>query len=126
LREPRRADGLWRHTCFECFLRTKGEGYQEFNFSPSREWAAYWFRGYRDPDEQPPACDLRITLARDAGAVRLDATIPASALVRVSNPWRLGLSAVVEETSGAMSYWALRHPAGKPDFHHDETFALEL
>jgi hypothetical protein len=41
-------------------------------------------------------------------------------------PWRLGLSAVIEDTSGRMSYWALAHPAGKPDFHHLDCFAYEL
>ena len=37
---PARADGLWRHTCFEAFLRAgPGEAYHEFNFAPSRRWA---------------------------------------------------------------------------------------
>jgi hypothetical protein len=40
--------------------------------------------------------------------------------------WRLGLSAVIEETNGRKSYWALSHPPGKPDFHHSDCFALEL
>ena len=40
--------------------------------------------------------------------------------------WRLGLSAVIEETSGRKSYWALAHPPGKADFHHSDCFALEL
>jgi hypothetical protein len=39
---------------------------------------------------------------------------------------RLGLSAVVEATDGGLSYWALRHPPGKPDFHHIDAFALQL
>ena len=34
-------------------------------------------------------------------------------------------AAVIEEESGAISYWALRH-AGKPDFHQASAFALEL
>jgi hypothetical protein len=38
----------------------------------------------------------------------------------------LGLSAVIEETSGAKSYWALAHPPGRPDFHHADGFALML
>src|SRR5271166_3453665 len=43
-----RADGLWRHTCFEAFLRTpSGEAYVELNLSPSTAWAAYRFSGYR-------------------------------------------------------------------------------
>jgi hypothetical protein len=40
--------------------------------------------------------------------------------------WRLGLSAVIEETSGRRSYWALAHPPGKADFHHSDCFAHEL
>ena len=40
--------------------------------------------------------------------------------------WRLGLAAVIEETSGRKSYWALAHPPGKPDFHHSDCFALEF
>src|SRR5512135_3155999 len=43
-----RADELWRHTCFEAFLRTlPGAGYSEFNFAPSTQWAAYRFSSYR-------------------------------------------------------------------------------
>jgi len=39
---------------------------------------------------------------------------------------RLGLSAVVESVDGGLSYWAMRHPPGKPDFHHVDAFALQL
>jgi hypothetical protein len=40
--------------------------------------------------------------------------------------WRLGLSALIEETSGRKSCWALTHPPGKPDFHHPDCFAHEF
>jgi hypothetical protein len=40
--------------------------------------------------------------------------------------WRLGLSALLEEASGRMSYWALAHSTGRPDFHHADCFACEL
>jgi hypothetical protein len=40
--------------------------------------------------------------------------------------WEVGLSAVIEAADGALSYWALRHPAGRPDFHHPDCFALDL
>jgi hypothetical protein len=38
----------------------------------------------------------------------------------------LGLSAVIEEKNGVMSYWALKHPPGPPDFHHASGFVLEI
>ena len=40
--------------------------------------------------------------------------------------WRLGLSALIEDTSGHKSYWALAHPSGQADFHHSDCFAYEL
>jgi hypothetical protein len=40
--------------------------------------------------------------------------------------WRLGLSALIEDTSGSKSCWALAHPPGKPDFHHPDCFAHEF
>ena len=36
----------------------------------------------------------------------------------------LGLCAVLESAEGELSYWALRHSAGGPDFHDASTFAL--
>ena len=40
--------------------------------------------------------------------------------------WQMGLSAVLEETDGTKSYWALAHPPGAPDFHHPDCFALDI
>src|SRR5262245_7953921 len=44
---PERADELWKHTCFEIFLRRADQAYAEFNFAPSGQWAAYSFDAYR-------------------------------------------------------------------------------
>jgi hypothetical protein len=121
-RPPRVADRLWQHTCCELFIAdAAGPGYQEFNFSPSGEWAAYRFTGYR---EGVPlvAADPKIRVQRGAGSLKLEAQVHAAAKGRL----RIGLCAVIEETGGAISYWALRHPPGKPDFHHNDAFALTL
>lgn len=120
---PERADELWKHTCFEAFIRPlPGMAYREFNLAPSTRWAAYRFDGYRqgmrNADDTPlPA----IAIERDAGRFALHATlaVPDGVL-------RLGLSAVIEEQGGAKSYWALAHGQGRPDFHHSDCFALEL
>lgn len=121
------ADGLWRHTCFEVFVARHGSSaYREFNFSPSGEWAAYTFTGYRAGMlplqlHRPP--ELR--WQREAGRLELLAILAADALSADAGAVRLALSAVIEEQSGTITYWALNHPAGKPDFHHPESFALE-
>jgi len=125
-----RSDELWQHTCFEAFLRAApGAAYYEFNFAPSTQWAAYRFSGYRsgmrvasgisapriEVQSSPACCTLQASLELD----RLP-DLPRDAL------WQLGLSAVIEETSGRKSYWALAHPPGKADFHHSDCFAHEF
>src|SRR5262245_9526011 len=41
-------DGLWKHTCFEAFIRDRaGTAYRELNVSPSTEWALYSFDNCR-------------------------------------------------------------------------------
>ena len=125
-----RGDRLWDHTCFEAFIRaSSGEGYYEFNFSPSAQWAAYMFTGYRSGRTEAaeiggPAIEVRSSPDR----YTLQATLELGSLLGLSrqSPWRLGLSAVIESTSGRKSYWALAHPPGKPDFHHKDCFAHEL
>jgi len=128
--ESTRADELWRHTCFEAFLRPpSGDAYCEFNFAPSTQWAAYGFSGYRSgmrvADEVgAPFIEVR----SGADFYVLQASLDLGRLAHLQNDavWRLGLSAVIEEERGALSYWALQHPPGRADFHHSDCFALEL
>lgn len=125
-----RADELWRHTCFEAFIcPAPGKAYYEFNVAPSTQWAAYRFNGYRsgmrvatvigtpeiDVRSRPECCTVQASLVFNE-----EADLPRA------ETWRLGLSAVIEETNGRKSYWALAHPPGRPDFHHSDCFTCEL
>jgi hypothetical protein len=121
--EPERMDDLWKHTCFEAFARIAGaEAYDEFNFSPSTEWAVYRFARYRDGMNKPVVLAPRVEGGMEGDVYVLHAAFDLPG----DGPWRVGLSAVIEETSGGKSYWALKHAPGKPDFHHADSFALEL
>ena len=158
--EPVRADELWRTTCFELFLRRPGsEGYLEFNFSPSGQWAAYAFDGYRagrrnleiapililGPVSGQAALAWETHLLRQGHEAEFARKIskpfdhPAGPVAQFAlgvtfddpglgdgAPWLAGLSAVIEEAQGALSYWALAHPSDKPDFHHPDSFVLDL
>ncbi len=125
-----RTDELSRHTCYEAFVRTSAdESYYEFNFSPSTQWAAYHFNGYRSgmrvaTEISPPV----IQTQSNATSYTLQAVLKLGLLPSLPSAaaWRLGLSAVIEDTSGRKSYWALAHPPGKPDFHHSDCFAYEF
>lgn len=123
-KDPERADGLWKTTCFELFVRVCDEpGYLEFNFSPSSDWAAYAFDAYRKGMRVLPIEDPEIWISPNSShftlAVEALPNLPSSML-------HVALSAVIEETDGTKSYWALRHPPGAPDFHHPDCFALTL
>lgn len=112
-----RTDELWRHTCFEAFIRGEDAGYREFNFSPGGAWAAYRFDGYRE-GMRDAAASPNMNWPGDTGTVSVTVGVPGD--------WRVGLTAIIEEADGTKSYWALSHPAGEPDFHHPDCFVLEL
>jgi hypothetical protein len=129
-RAARFANRLWEHTCFEIFIRAQGlPAYHEFNLSPSGEWAAYAFERYR---EGVPLVDEslnpQVTVRSAAGKLEVEAVIRLDLLspTYARTALALAVSAVVEHRDGAICYWALRHPAGKPDFHHPDAFALRL
>ena len=120
---PERADELWRNTCFEVFIKTLGShSYSEFNFSPSRRWAAYGFDdtrlGMRNLDVAVPSLTLQVNAEFLILTASLD---PGHA-----GPLRLAVSAVIETIDGQLSYWALTHPGERPDFHDPDGFVLDL
>jgi len=124
-----RTDELWRHTCFEAFVRTSpGAAYYEFNFAPSTRWAAYRFSGYRSGMRAATEIAApRIAVQSSQTSYRLQAALDLDQMASLQGgtAWRIGLSAVIEEVSGNQSYWALAHPPGKADFHHADGFALK-
>jgi hypothetical protein len=118
---PAPGERLWQHLCCEAFVAMAGAvAYREYNFSPSGEWGAFEFRRYREggPLAVP---DPGIAVRTDAQALELSASVEVAAA-----KLRVALCVVIEELDGALSYWALRHPASRPDFHHPDGFALEI
>ncbi|MFV0643449.1 MAG: DOMON-like domain-containing protein [Sphingomonadaceae bacterium] len=121
-----RADELWQSTCFEAFLQPLGgQTYVELNLSPSERWAAYDFDAPREnmrerafPHE--PDCTIR----QGSNMVIFDAAIPDDGLPDA--PCAMGIGAVLEETDGVKSYWALSHGDGAPDFHDPTCFTARL
>ncbi|WP_294329380.1 DOMON-like domain-containing protein [uncultured Sphingomonas sp.] len=120
---PVRTDGLWQTTCLELFVADAHAAYREFNFAPSGQWAAYGFAARREgvaplAMPEPPAIQL---VARE-GETILSVVLPGIG----PGPLRLGITAVIEETDGTKSYWALRHGGDAPDFHDPDCFVAQL
>jgi hypothetical protein len=133
-----------------------GDQYSEFNFSPSGEWAAYRFERYRKGMSDLPlkapqifsSDEAQFALAAkahfpdlsldvlDTEEFSINGDAPPSQFSVSANlndaslfhetGGSIALSAVIEEKDGTKSYWALKHPPGKPDFHHRDCFALTL
>jgi hypothetical protein len=110
--EPGRADNLWRTTCFELFVAGEGTSYREFNFSPSGQWAAYQFDDYRSGMCEADA-RIESELCHENNILQLAAEIKTE----FANPVLVGLTAVIEEVGGIISYWSTAFAPGKPDFH---------
>ena len=72
----------------------------------------------------PPGLAVR----RFDDRLELDAALDLADLkgLREAPTLKLAVTAVVEDDSGNLTYWALKHAAGKPDFHHQDGFVLEL
>ncbi len=124
---PAPADALWRTTCCELFIGTgDSNGYREFNFSPSGQWAACDFSDYRVRAPALPRLPTpRIWSAYYQNRLRLDATLPVGALP-ASACLPCALAVIIEAHDGRLGYWALGHPPGRPDFHHRSGFTLCL
>lgn len=114
---------LWNQTCFEAFLRPKnGSGYFEINLSPTGAWNIYRFETYRAP--QPPtefleAEVLEIKQTRESLSARIRLPGLDLSLIEAS------LCAILKLKNEKTSYWANRHSAHQPDFHHPDSFILE-
>ena len=117
---PDRCDKLWQTTCFEAFIGD--DSYAEFNFAPSKQWAAYRFDAYRENMTMLDVkAEPKILLDASESHFALEVAVPLD-----GHAHRLALSAIIEETDGTKSYWALAHPPGKPDFHAPACFAATL
>ena len=89
--------------------------------SARREADGALLLGYRlDGDPGAP----QISLREPSRCLELSVRLPAELLP--AGDLLVGLTAVVEHADGSHRYWALRHPAGQPDFHHRDGFALAL
>jgi hypothetical protein len=109
---PGRREELWKTTCFELFVADNNDGYREFNFSPSSEWAAYQFDDYRR-GRRPAVAEIEINLSSNLKELimiaKIESEFPEAAQV--------GLTAVIEEADGLIRYWSTSFAPGEPDFH---------
>lgn len=128
-----RQDLLWQATCLEFFLAAADQSdYWEYNLSPSGHWNVYHLDSYRQGLAAEPAYkQLPFSVKCDDQHQQLSLSLtcalpPAVATPRAAAGLELGVSAVLQSSSGELTYWALAHPGSEPDFHHRGGFCLRL
>jgi len=99
---PVRAHQLWEHSCFELFIRpARGEGYCEFNFAPSRQWAAYSFRRHRSGMADIQVGAPAIICSRDAGSFEMRVDLDVGAVPELAGAAALRAAAVRRAAAAA-------------------------
>ena len=144
---PQRRDGLWQHTCLEAFVAEAGqEAYWEFNLAPSGDWAVYRLARTREglePDSCYDALPFEVLRQPEVegettkqptnelteqlvNGLTVELRCPLPPALASSPELSVGLTAVLEDHRGRLSYWALTHPAAEPDFHDRRGWILKL
>jgi hypothetical protein len=125
-REPRheRVIKLWEKTCFELFIKNNRDEYMEFNFSPVFEWNAFFF----------PKKGEALTEWKKMDSVKfdiLDSLDVFEVIVEINKKkfpenffegCQAGITTVIKEKTGNLSYWALSHHDQRPNFHNFKSF----
>ncbi|MEH2232728.1 MAG: DOMON-like domain-containing protein [Nostoc sp.] len=125
---PLRKHELWEDTCFEFFLGIKDSArYWEFNLSPAGHWNVYRFDGYRQGMQEETAFEkLPFSVHNQADALVLALDVDLNKIVSTNQGIEIGITTVIKNIHGNVSYWALTHKGEEADFHLRDSFIVEL
>lgn len=116
----KRADDLWKETCFEAFWSRPGEkSYWELNLSPAGKWNLYFFEDYRKP--QPPQKSSDFSLE---DVITTPNSLRCFLQTKIEIPsLDISICSVIK-TAANTFYYSTAHKGEKPDFHLRESFIL--
>lgn len=126
LSDKDRKDELWKQTCFEFFVKKADhKNYYEFNASPKGQWNFYRFSDYRSPiDKENTINCIKMSSEQQGTWKILTYHLDLNPLFKKEDSLLFSFSAVIKQGS-EVSYWAHKHSAEKPDFHHVNNFTIE-
>ncbi len=125
---PTRQDNLWEHTCCEFFIGLKNSTkYWEFNLSPAGNWNVFRFPNYRQYLAEEMAFDsLPFNVLQQADWLQLQLEVNLNKIISPEQSLEVGVTTVIEDQDRQLSYWALSHPASEANFHHRDSWMIDL
>lgn len=122
---------LWEKTCFELFIKNQNDNYIEFNFSPNFEWNSFYFNKKGDALKQwepmkIPATEILLSHDHFFLFVNIKKEYFPKEFFDTKNELTAGITSVIKDKSGSLSYWALSHNDIRPNFHHFDSFKYKF
>lgn len=129
-KSQRRTLKLWEKTCLEFFIKNAKGEYYEFNIAPNLDWNCFYFPSKGSPlVEHPMNEPLEFKAHSNSDMFELEVTAGKKnfhTLFWQANQMSVGISSVIENKDGQISYWALEHCDSRPNFHHFDSFVVKL
>ena len=120
----KRANELWKTTCFELFLaNSKEEKYYELNISPTLAWNFYTLSEYRAvPKEVAEEIEPLIMSRRDEENYEITFELE-SKTVNFEAFDTFNLACILLSNAKKRTFWSLNPQHGLPDFHNQQSFS---
>ncbi|MEH2202080.1 DOMON-like domain-containing protein [Nostoc sp.] len=125
---PSRKHELWKDTCFEFFVGiNNSEQYWEFNLSPARHWNVYRLDGYRQGMQEETAFEkLQFDVQNQGKGLAIMLDLDLGKIISGEQAIEVGITTVVKDRNGEVTYWALTHLGAEADFHLRDSFIIQL
>ena len=122
---------LWEKSCFELFIQNAQNEYIEFNFSPEFEWNSFYFKKKGDPiveflKMKTPKLDILLSLEVFHLIAEIDKKNFPEGFFLKDLGLKAGITSVIKDKEGKLSYWALSHEDQRPNFHHPDSFRYKF
>ena len=120
---------LWEKSCFELFIKNNKDNYIEFNFSPEFEWNTFYFKKKGDALAEYQKMDSikpDILLSNDVFHLIVELDKKKFPDGFFESELTAGITSVIKEKNGKLSYWALSHEDSRPNFHDFRSFRYKF
>lgn len=121
----KRANELWRATCFELFLaNSKTKIYYEINISPTLHWNIYRLETYRaEPKELIVSSEAIIKIREDEQSYEINFELECKEL-DLAEFDQYNLAVILLNNQNEREFWTIRPMGKSPDFHDRDGFSL--